>query len=431
MNVALYARVSTEEQAKHGISIDAQIAALRLWAQEQGHTVVGEFVDNGVSARKAPSKRPALQSLLAQIQTAGIELIAFTKLDRWTRNVKGYYQVQEVLDRHKVAWTAIQEDYETITASGRFKTNIMLSVAENEADRTSERIKAVFDHKIAMGQPVTQSLPLGLKLDGKRIVHDEFAPAAIAAFEHYAAHGNKTAVRNMLSDEYGIHISITSVSNLLHNPLYIGEYRGNKQFCEPLVPADLFARVQHDLAARSTRKTPSGRAYLFSGLIICTVCGRRMAVIHKGEGRDYYRCSCGHGMYHDCTNRHYIREQAVEDAALNALYGLVKGARVECHPPQKRKQTASRDAVRRKLDRLTELYVDGDITKEVYIARRDAMNAQMEEPAPQTMIRTLDGDNFLTDYAQMDREQKKAFWRSVIDRIEIGEDGSADIFFVV
>lgn len=407
------------------------MSALRLWAQSQGHTVVGEFVDNGVSARKAPSKRPALQSLLAQIQTAGIELIAFTKLDRWTRNVKGYYQVQEILDRNHVAWIAIHEDYETITANGRLKLNLLLAISEQEADRTSERIKTVFEHKIAMGQPVTQSLPIGLKLEGKRIVHDELAPAAIAAFEHYAAHGNKTAVRDMLANDFGIHISITSVSNLLHNPLYIGEYRGNRQFCEPLVPLDLFLRVQNDLAARSTRKTPSGRVYLFSGLIVCRSCGRRMSSLHKAEGRDYYRCSCGHSMYKDCPNASYVREQALEEAALNALQAFVVGERVQHNLPPKKRRAASVDALRRKIARLTELYVDGDISKEEYTRRRDALNAQIQEPVPAPKAIEIDGAHFRELYEDMDRQQKKTFWRSVIDRVEVSEDGSADIFLSV
>ena len=64
MNVALYARVSTEEQAKHGVSVEAQTEALHAWAKEKKHIIVGEYIDNGVSARKSPKKRPALQQLL-------------------------------------------------------------------------------------------------------------------------------------------------------------------------------------------------------------------------------------------------------------------------------------------------------------------------------------------------------------------------------
>ena len=430
MNVALYARVSTEEQARHGISIEAQVDSLRKWAEENGHIIVGEYIDNGVSARKTPSKRPALQALLADIPAKKTELIAFTKLDRWTRNVKGYYQVQDVLDKHKVAWIAIQEDYETITASGRFKVNIMLSVAENEADRTSERIKTVFEHKVNLGQAITNALPIGFAIEGKQIVHDENAPAALAAFEHYAMYGVKSRTRDMLQSDYGIHLSITAVTNLLHNTLYIGEYRGNAQYCEPIVPRELFDRVQRDLAERSTRKTPSGRVYLFSGLVICEECGRRMSSVHTREGGDYYRCSCGHGMYHDCSNKTCLREKRVESAALIQLAALAAGKREE-PPKAKPRQTQNKAAINRKLDRLKELYIDGDITKEKYRQQRDELTALLtvSETRP-SRIKEIIGDNFSEDYAAMDRAGKKAFWRSVIDRIEVGSEGDADIIFV-
>ena len=430
MRVAIYARVSTEEQARHGISIEAQTAALHKWADDNGHVIVGEYIDNGVSARKSPSKRPALQSLLSDIPTKKIELVAFTKLDRWTRNVKGYYQVQDALDRNKVAWIAIQEDYETITASGRFKVNIMLSVAENEADRTSERIKSVFEHKVNLGQPITNALPIGFKIDGKRLIHDENASAAVAAFENYALNGNKSKVRDMLQNKYGIRLSIAAVTHLLHNRLYIGEYRGNPQYCDPIVPRDLFDKVQRDLDSRATRKTPSGRVYLFSGLVICKECGRRMCSVHTGEGRDYYRCSNGHTMYKDCSNHTYLRERELEDIAINKLSDAVAGLSAKYEIKQKAKPQTDNTAIQKKLDRLKELYIDGDITKEKYRQQRDELAAKLTVPKQQrTPPKVISGNNFKAEYSALSREQKKSFWRMIIDRVEVYNDGTVDIFF--
>ena len=139
-----YVRVSTEEQAIHGLSIEAQTAALEDWAKSSGCKLLGIYTDAGISARKPASKRPALQQLLNDVRGGKGDLIVFTKLDRWFRNIAEYYKVQEVLEQHHVDWKTIQEDYDTSTASGRLKVNIMLSVAQDEADRTSERIKAVF-----------------------------------------------------------------------------------------------------------------------------------------------------------------------------------------------------------------------------------------------------------------------------------------------
>lgn len=76
MRVFLYVRVSTEEQALHGLSIEAQTTALQTWAQEQGHQVAGLYIDAGISARKAASNRPQLQRLLADVRAGRGDLIA-------------------------------------------------------------------------------------------------------------------------------------------------------------------------------------------------------------------------------------------------------------------------------------------------------------------------------------------------------------------
>lgn len=147
MRVALYVRVSTEEQARHGLSVETQTETLRKWAKDNGHTVVGEYIDAGISGKKPYSKRPELSRFMRDLESGvKVDALCFVKLDRFYRSVKLYYQAMSVLEKYGVAWQAINEDYETVTASGRFKVNIMLSVAENEADRTSERIKAVYGH---------------------------------------------------------------------------------------------------------------------------------------------------------------------------------------------------------------------------------------------------------------------------------------------
>lgn len=437
MRVALYCRVSTEEQAQHGLSIDAQLASLRQWAADNGHTIAGEYLELGVSGRRPPSKRPELQRLLDDLLPAHIELIAFTKLDRWTRNIKGYYDVQERLDRCRVSWTATQEDYETVTAGGRFKVNIMLSVAENEADRTSERIKAVFERKVEQGECINPSgLPLGYTCIGKRVVQDENAPAARAVFEHYAAHGNKMGARNMLQTEFHIDLPVLSVDHMLHNPLYTGEYRGNREYCEPIISRELFDRIQDDLARRHTRKTPSGRTYLFTGLLVCGECGRRMcsgARTRKHCVTVYYRCP-GNYMMKLCENRHNTREALIETYLLDHLEEQLRDAESEYEQrPKVKRPTINRAAVQKKLDRLKDLYVDGLITKEQYRADHDKYTAQLAQPSDTpprfTAIRHLIGANFREDYTALTQDQKKTFWRSVLDHIVIDKDSNLFFYF--
>jgi len=427
MRVALYARVSTEEQT-HGYSIDAQIEALRAWAKENDHKVVGEYLDPGVSARKTPAKRPKLQELLEDIPTKKIELIAFTKLDRWTRNVRGYYQVQDILDKNHVAWNAILERYETESVNGRFLTNLMLSVSEQEADRTAERIKVVFDRKVLMGEAITRSLPLGYKIENKHVVPDENAPAALAMFEHYAQHGNKQAARDMLQNQFGISLPHSTITHMLQNTLYKGQYRDNPQYCEAIVPAELFDRVQDDMNRRSTWTPPSGRVYLFPGLLVCAECGRRLTVCSSGGKRVRYRCP-HHYMMHLCPHDTSIREDALEAQLLDYLSDVVAEQDVQFAPKQK-KSRINRAAVEGKLNRLKELYIDGDITKEKYIADRDRLTAMLleKQESPQKPKIVL-GRDFVKNYTEIPKERKKLFWREIIDHIDIDRENHLFIYF--
>ena len=194
IRVALYMRVSTEEQALHGLSLEAQDAALTEYAKKNGMVIVDRYVDEGITARKKINHRKALMRLLEDVKAGKIDLIIFTKIDRWMRNIYDYHKVQEVLEKHNVNWKTIFESYDTSTATGRLHINIMLSVNQDECDRTSERIKAVFEHKKSKKEATTGTMPLGYKVVDKKIVKDaELEPLVNDVFNHFELHNNKSA----------------------------------------------------------------------------------------------------------------------------------------------------------------------------------------------------------------------------------------------
>lgn len=186
IRVALYLRVSTEEQVLHGYSLQAQEDEMIRFAKEKNYRIVGMYRDEGFSARKPALKRKVMQELLDDVKSGKIDRILFIKLDRWFRNVREYHKVQAILDENHVTWQATMEDYNTATADGRLKVNIMLSVAENEADRTSERIRFVFESKVNRGEYPYGRAPFGDKVekaDGlRKLVKDPDVKEAVAAF---------------------------------------------------------------------------------------------------------------------------------------------------------------------------------------------------------------------------------------------------------
>ena len=406
MRVALYARVSTEEQAIHGLSIEAQTAALDAWAD--GQTVVDHYCDPGISARKPISKRPELQRLLRDVELGKVDLIAFTKLDRWTRNIREYYKAQDILDAHGVAWKAIHEDYETQTAAGRLKVNIMLAVAQDEADRTSERVKAVFAEKRRKGLVVNGHTPIGLVYDKGKLIQTEDAVKVKKLFERYIATRSVNNVARESEAILGKAYSAVGIRALLTNEKYID-----------VVTPEVWERAQTILATRATRTGRTGRVYLFSGLLVCPVCGHRLKVSARYD-YIYYRC----GQYNvgQCTWNKSVPEGRCEEYLIDTILPSIREYNITIRKKQKKAVDVS--SLQRKLDRLTDLYIDEGISKEDYDRRavplRDALKAASLTP------QTIDHEevrSILGTYGALSKAAQKAFWSVLVQRITPTEHG--------
>lgn len=139
MRAAIYIRVSTDEQARHGFSLAEQEHDLTEYADKHHYIVVGVYADEGSSARKSVARRKQLQRLLDDVRADRVDIILLKCLDRWFRNVADFYKVQAILDEHKVQWVCTQEDYNTTTTNGRLMLNLKLSIAQNESDQTDRK----------------------------------------------------------------------------------------------------------------------------------------------------------------------------------------------------------------------------------------------------------------------------------------------------
>lgn len=442
---ALYIRVSTEEQARHGLSLPEQKADLEEYAAEHGYLVAGIYEDAGISARKSYKKRPALLRLLDDCKEKKIDVILFIKLDRWFRNVGNYYAVQDILDQCGVSWQATQEDYETTTASGRLKVNIMLSVAQDEADRTGERIKFVFEGKRARNEPVTGHVPTGYVINGKKIVKDPATEKAISAyFEHYIKNGSITEAISYVSDRYGLNLKYQLASAMLSKPAYYGDFNGVS------CPAYITVEQHHLIESRrrrTARKASKKRVYLFSGLLSCGECGARMGGrTHKIGGVEKAEYNCpGHYQNKGCCNRTNIREAAIEAYLISTIDDRFRQYKISC-------ENASRNAVRtsdeaaelvrlkRKLSKLKDLYLNDLISLDDYradyvpISERISLLQQTHKPSkkhvPIENLERLLNKDWKESYEQMPRAEQRAFWRMVLSEIHVYSDRHIDYDFL-
>lgn len=429
-----YVRVSTEEQKVHGLSIEAQTDAIMQWAESNGVTVSKVYNDAGFSARKPYSKRPAMVQLLEDVKGGEIGLIVFTRLDRWFRSLRGYYQVQDALEKHNVAWKAVQEDYDTTTASGRLKVNIMLSVAQDEADRTGERIKFVHESKVQKGEVISGKVPLGYKIENKKMALDfKTAPIAQDIFRQYTVLRSVRALREYVLNKYGLVYGQTGIRAMLSNERYIGRAHEQDDFCPPLIPKEQFQLCQELLQQRAQRNLArSDRVYLFTGLVRCAECGNRLSAHVVAQKYTYYRCT-RYEKLHLCPHKKRTSELVLEQWLLENLvssyeqYNLSLAQRAAI-----KRSSVDTDKVKRKMEKLKDLYLNDLIEKEAYERDYVSLRAQLREaytpepllpkPVDIKKIKTV-----LSAYERLTRQEKKEFWGRVVGTIIITND---DRFFV-
>lgn len=442
--VALYIRVSKDEQVKAGYSLEAQKANLYEFAKQHKMDVVGFYADEGETARKKMYKRKQFQTMLESVKKNEIDIIIFIKLDRWFRNISDYYKIQEILESHNVQWIATQESYDTTTATGRLNLNIRLSIAQDEADRTAERINFVFQNMVSNGQPISGSLPYGLKIDNstpvnkKVIIDDDKSQVVQDIFNYYESHHSQRATRTYIKDKYDIIFVDGTVRNMLTNTLYIGEYRDNKNFCPAIIKKSQFDNVQTLIKKHSLRFTPTGRFYIFSSLLICSECKHTLTANFLKNGKheySYYRCP-EYVKKRSCSMRSMIREDILEDYLINniqnELRAYIAEYEIKVKTQKTRNNTNEKAAINSKLKKLKDLYVNDFISLEEYKKDYNKYQKQIEEliEVEQVTIKKVDV-NKLTDlvnsdfteiYQSLNREKKRTFWNMLIESIEMDND---------
>ena len=441
---ALYIRVSTEEQAMHGYSLQAQEDNLIQYAQEHGYKIAGIYRDEGNSARKAITKRKVVLQLLEDVKQDKLDLILFIKLDRWTRNVEAYHSVQKILDAHNVSWQATMEDYETLTANGRFKVNIMLSVNESESDRTSERIKFVFEGKrlrkewCFTGGP--GQWPYGYMpevIDGvKRCVKNPDTAPIVQDFWDYVVKYNSVRKAGLYCcEKYGITRNYRSWMITARNELYTGTLHGVEDYCPAYISREDWERII--LGHQIIKKTQSPeRVYLFTGLIRCPGCGNTMKATFKTYPTDrsieYNGYRCNNSKLRSCSYRHQLSEKKIEKHLLENIRKDLEAFIVEAEAEQNkmRQKPKVKDVVslNEQLRRLNVIYIAGNISDEEYAAdlkrlrnEIEKAKATEEETRPMNLqaIRDFLNSSFLSTYDFLEKEDKRRFWRSLIQEIYI------------
>lgn len=439
--MAIYCRVSTDQQVKEGDSIQAQLDALRAYAKKNGYEIAGEYIDNGVSGTLL-DERDELQRLLDDVRSGKIDLLGFTKLDRYFRNLKHYLNTQEVLDKYNVPWIAIWERYETRTPQGRLMISQMLGFAQFEAENTAVRINKVFDYKKQNHEVLSGKVPYGYMIVNKHMVaNPETVDRAREIFDTYIATGSICETLRRIQPYESVKTQ-RSLKLMLQNRKYIGESYGIENYHEAIIDRDTFDLVQ-EMLSKNQRKARKFE-YIFSGMVWCGDCGRKMTgttdEYHAKKIRyKVYRCMFHYRTIPSCGNTRTLNEAKLEKYLVENIKNLAFAEINEGKDKERPDYEKQIESLERKIERLKDLYVNELITLDEYKHDVASYRADIERfrkdmrkyaNDDKSALKRLVGMNLEDWYWTLTVAEKRTLWLGVIDKIWYGDDKQIRVDFL-
>jgi DNA invertase Pin-like site-specific DNA recombinase len=175
-----YIRVSTDEQAERGVSLDAQRAKIEAWCLAMDIELVRVEIDAGLSAKTL--NRPALQRALGALKRGEADALLVVKLDRLSRSVRDTLALVETHFRGERSLISLSESIDTRTAAGRMIVTVLSALAQLEREQIGERTATALAHLASQGKRVSGQIPYGYQLadDGETLVEHAHEQATIA-----------------------------------------------------------------------------------------------------------------------------------------------------------------------------------------------------------------------------------------------------------
>ena len=370
--IALYIRVSTEEQASNPEgSIKSQEQRLRAHVDLKNMDgLFGEvtyvYIDRAKSGKD--TKRSELQKLLAAIAAKEVTFVMVTEISRLSRSLKDFCQIWELMQRHGCQFQSLREQFDTSTAAGEMVLFTVANIAQFERRQISERVKANLLARAKRGLSNGGSIPLGYRPDPDRrgnlqIVEHE-AVIVRAMFDALLQHGTLAGAGRALNQmRFNIpskrrgggacprlsFFTCGGINAVLKNLTYTGyrtyaeagETKIVKAIWEPIVDRETFDRVQAILAAnyrRDKRNRANRYPYLLSGLVYCGECGDSMLgksangnsgkVPYYEHGWSIRRNAFNPAAKFTCHNPKRIQAKLVEPAVWQIAMDLLEDDRI-------------------------------------------------------------------------------------------------------
>lgn len=182
-----YVRVSTEQQANEGVSLEAQKAKIAAWCVTNGYELVDVFVDAGISG-KSMDKRPGLQDAMKSLKK-GMALVSYS-LSRLARSTKDALSIGETVAKRKADMVSLTEQIDTTTAAGKMMFQMLSVLAEFERNLVAERTTNALQHKKRTSQKYCNQTPYGFEAIEGRLVQVQQEAEVVAEIQASRTGGN-------------------------------------------------------------------------------------------------------------------------------------------------------------------------------------------------------------------------------------------------
>jgi site-specific DNA recombinase len=463
VTIALYCRVSTDEQAEHGFSLEAQRDRLVAYCQSQGWKDYEVYIDDGYSGTTL--ERPALSRLIRHVERGLIECVVVYRLDRLSRRQRHcLHLLEEVFETNNVAFKSATEPFDTSTPLGKAMIGILAVFAQLERDTIIERTKEGHHKRARKGLWGGGPQPFGYRwnkeLEKLEIVPEE-AQIVRGIYRRFLDGHTLTSIAEWAKarskERWWDH---TVIKQTLQRDVYVGVVHYGPERAqgkhEPIIDAETAALARAELKRRLSGQRPVGQ-YLLSGLLRCGECGEPMVhhgVTRAGNTLHYYVCTRklkgkkyykGGGL---CTTRHipldyldrevvnYVHQIATDPSVLTTKYSGPNDDKLEQTIANLEEEL---ETIKRKLKRWYDAYEEESIDiKEVSRRVRelegerarvelllDEAREQMEIPDPTPV---LDAFHAIRDaWSDMEIDEQRAVLRATIKKIHVYRDHRFDV----
>ena len=385
----LYLRVSTEDQAREGFSLPEQKERLETFCKFKGYEIVDYYEDAGISA-KTGNYRPEFERLKEDIKSKRINTIIALKLDRITRSIFDWEKLMTFLDENDAYIDCANDEVNTTNANGKMISRLLMSVSQNEIERTSERTKVGLAGAIKQGHLPSQA-PLGYKHENKKLVIDySTKDVVVRIFELYYNGNSYQTISNILNEEQVLgktNWRDSTITAILENEVYKGDFVHGKRtkhptYYENVVESLVSKEMWEDCQAQKKKNSRAYQrtlTYLFLQKIRCPRCNNLMGgkATKKKNGNVYYYYYCN-----DCKIN--LKENIIEEYFENFINEIVEYDSVVNQfflPMIKQKFDEPKELLEKeldkqnaKLDRIRKAYISGAFDLEEYNAERKIVN---------------------------------------------------------